>query len=170
MSAAERIRSGAKKRLKVRISATGAPYSIWQYRTHYLSIALLIWGVLETASGIGIMVLSALGLFEISDVAPGVTLGVTTVLSGVLNAAVAISGIWGAYDPRKITLFFWAVFINALLNSWQSASLWSQGQMDPTTLMSLVIALAYAVCAWNVRGQTGYFDNHPHPEDSDAMG
>ena len=29
------------------------------------------------------------------------------------------------------------------------------------------VGLAYAACAWNVRGQTGYFDNHPKPEDDE---
>lgn len=169
MSAAERIRSRAEKHRKVRISANGVPYSIWQYRTHFLSIALLIYGVLGVASGLGIMTLSALDVFEVSEAVPGLSMGLSTVGGGVFNLVVAVSGIWGAYDPRKITLFFWVVFLNALLNSWQAASLWSQGQMDPTTLMSLIIALAYAVCAWNVRGQTGYFDNHPHPDDPDAV-
>ena len=35
--------------------------------------------------------------------------------------------------------------------------------------MSLIIVLAFAACAWNVRGQTGYFDNHPHPDEEDIL-
>lgn len=41
------------------------------------------------------------------------------------------------------------------------------GQVDPAMVFSLVVVLVYAACAWNVRGQTGYFDNHPKPEDDE---
>lgn len=170
MSAVERLKKRTENRRKKLISADGTPYSIWQLRTRFLSFALLVWAVFEIASGAGIIVLDELDVLTVSELVPGITLGTTTVLGGVFNLAVALAGLWGAHDPKKITLFFWTVFIEALLNCWQAASLWSQGQMDPTTLMSVVISLAYAVCAWNVRGQTGYFDNHPHPDEEDTVG
>lgn len=36
-------------------------------------------------------------------------------------------------------------------------------------VVSLAVVLVYAACAWNVRGQTGYFDNHPHPNDPEEL-
>ena len=41
------------------------------------------------------------------------------------------------------------------------------GILDPASLVSLAVTFTYAACAWNVRGQTGYFDRHPHPEDEE---
>ena len=85
----------------------------------------------------------------------------------MFNLIIALSGLWGAYNPRRITLFFWSAFLTALLSVWQVVSAWSMGQVDPAMVFSLVVVLAYAACAWNVRGQTGYFDNHPKPEDDE---
>ena len=78
-------------------------------------------------------------------------------------------GLWGAYNPKRITVFFWLVVLDAVLSSWSTASAVSRGQIDPATTLSLIIVLAFAACAWNVRGQTGYFDNHPHPDEEDIL-
>lgn len=154
-----------KKQLKQRISYGGAPYTIWQTRTHYLCIALVVWAVAEVATGAGFLTLGHVGIFDLQAMFPSMVLGFGTVISGVINLVVAALGFWGAYDPRKSVLFFWATFLNALLLSWQAASLISRGQFDPLTFASLAISLVFAVCAWNVRGQTGYFNNHPRPEE-----
>ena len=134
---------GKKRVKKQHISADGTPYTIWQLRTRWLCIALLVWAILE--------------------------LGGYTIANGAVNIVVAILGLWGAYNPKRITVFFWLVVLDALLSSWSTASAVSQGQIDPATTLSLVIVLAFAACAWNVRGQTGYFDNHPHPDEDDVL-
>lgn len=151
---------------RVHISADGSPYTVWQRRTRILSLALAVWSILEIVVGAGLHTLLNLGVFDLALAVPGFTLGVSTVISGAFNLLVACSGLWGAHDPRKITVFFWAALVNAVLAAWQSASLLSLGQLDITTFISLCISLIYATCGWQVRTQTGYFDKHPYPEES----
>ena len=127
----------------------------------------LVWALLEIAVGAGFLTIRSIGLFDPTELVPNITFGGSTVLSGVFNLIIALSGLWGAYNPRRITLFFWSAFLTALLSVWQVVSAWSMGQVDPAMVFSLVVVLAYAACAWNVRGQTGYFDNHPKPEDDE---
>lgn len=147
------------------ISADGTPYSIWQVRTRLLCLVLAGWAMIEIIAGAGFHTMNNLGLFDPASLIPGLTLGATTIISGAFNLLVAIAGLWGAHDPRRITVFFWAVLINAVLGLWQVASLLSMGQFDVTTFVSVGLTLVFAVCAWKVRAQTGYFDHHPHPED-----
>lgn len=130
---------------------------------------LVAFAALEIVVGAGLFTLSSVGIFDFAKLLPDVRVGATTITSGVINLVVALSGLWGAHNPRKITFFFWAVFVNALMSSWAVASAWSMGEYDPAALTSVLVALTYAVCAWNVRGQTGYFDNHPHPDDPDEL-
>lgn len=158
----------AKRRATQRLSADGTPYTVWQSRTRVLCIVLLVWAVVEIGVGAGFITLISFGVIDLAALLPGLTFGPSTVVSGVSNLLVSLFGLWGAHNPKRITVFFWAVFLYALLNSWQVASLWSAGQVDPASVVSLAVSLAYAVCAWNVRGQTGYFDNHPKPTDPDA--
>lgn len=148
-----------------RISADGTPYSVWQVRTHVLSLVLAVWAAIEIVTGAGFQTLESLGIFDFASVLSGFTLGSSTIISGAFNLLLAFAGLWGAHDPRRITVFFWAALINAVLGLWQVASLLSMGQFDVTTFVSVGISLIYAICGWQVRAQTGYFDNHPHPED-----
>lgn len=157
-----------KRAKRPRLSADGTPYTIWQARTRILCLVLLAWSVFEVGVGAGFITLVSFGIVDLAVLLPWFTLGPSTVVSGVSNLLVSLFGLWGAHNPKRITVFFWAVFLYALLNSWQVASLWSLGQVDPASVVSLAVSLAYAVCAWNVRGQTGYFDNHPKPTDPDA--
>lgn len=155
------------KQKKVRLSADGTPYTVWQARTRVLCIALAAWGVLEAGIGLGFFSASIIGVFHLQDfvpVGPG-----AMIIEGTITFLTALSGLWGAHNPRRITVFFWVTFLVALLAAWLTASMWSQGMLDLSTLVLFAIAMAFAVCAWNVRGQTGYFDNHPHPGDGDEM-
>lgn len=153
------------RKKKQRISADGSFYTIWQLRTHWLCVALIFWSIVELGVGIGLFSLSFLGIFHLQEFVPALNVGPYTIANGILNLIAALLGLWGAYNPRHITVFFWLVILDALLSSWSTASAVSQGQIDPVTTFSLVIVLAFAACAWNVRGQTGYFNKHPHPED-----
>lgn len=167
---AEKNAAGKKKRQKkIRMSADGTPYTVWQTRTRVLCLVYAAWAVAEIGVGAGFLTIRAIGLFDPTELVPNITFGSSTVLSGVFNLIIALSGLWGAYNPRRITLFFWAAFLAALLSAWQVASAWSMGEVDPAMLFSSVVTLVYAACAWNVRGQTGYFDNHPHPSDPDEL-
>ena len=49
----------------------------------------------------------------------------------------------------------------ARVTAWALASSVSAGTCDLTSLVSGLFVIALAVCAWQVRGQTGYFDAHP---------
>lgn len=154
-------------RNKQLISADGRPYTPWQRRTRALCILLLIWSLFELASAAGFITAFNVSGFDIGSVLPGLTVGQGTLVAGLINLVVSICGIIGAHNPKNITLFFWAVVANTVLLSWQVASNWSVGKIDPYTLVSFVVSFAFAICAWNVRGQTGYFDNHPYPEDEE---
>lgn len=156
---------GGKKR---RISADGTPYTIWQIRTRWLCIALIVWAIIELGAGIGLIGLSLLDILHLQQLIPALSVGPHTIINGAVNLLAALLGLWGAHDPKRITAFFWLVMLDALVSSWSTASAVSQGRIDPATTLSLFIVLAFAACAWNVRGQTGYFDNHPHPEDERA--
>lgn len=163
----EELAEKKRRQKKVRISADGTPYTVWQTRTRILCLIYLVWALLEIAVGAGFLAIRSIGLFDPTELVPNITFGGSTVLSGVFNLIIALSGLWGAHDPRRITLFFWSAFLTALLSVWQVVSAWSMGQVDPAMVFSLVVVLVYAACAWNVRGQTGYFDNHPKPEDDE---
>ncbi len=152
---------------KVRISADGTPYTAWQTRTHILCLVYLAWAAAEIALGVVFIALHLLGLPDPTDLVPLLSFGPSTVVSGLFNFAVALLGLWGAYNPQRITVFFWFAIVSAVLMAWQVASEWSMGRLDPASLVSLAITFTFAACAWNVRGQTGYFDNHPHPEDEE---
>ena len=45
--------------------------------------------------------------------------------------------------------------------AWAMASNLSSGIVDVTGIVSGLFIIALAVCTWQVRGQTGYFDEHP---------
>lgn len=88
-------------------------------------------------------------------------LGVSAVVGAFLDVVIAFLGLRGARDPNKITLFFWIAFIDAMLTAWAMASNISQGTIDPASIGSALFIIGIAVCAWQVRAQTGYFDRHP---------
>lgn len=153
------------KKKKELISADGTPYTPWQKRTRYMCIGLIAWAIIEIGTGAGFLTAIKIGILDTSVLFPGLVFGPGTVVSGLVNLFVAICGIVGARNPKHITVFFWGVIGNTVLLSWQVASNWSLGLLDSYTVASLLISFAFAVCAWNVRGQTGYFDQHPHPSD-----
>ena len=127
------------------VGENGAPMTIWQ-------VGAALWGAYLFAR----MVL---------DVEPSVlaepVVGAMAMAGACLNLAIGFLGLRGARNPRKITLFFWITFVDAMLTAWALASSVSAGTCDLTSLVSGLIVIALAVCAWQVRGQTGYFDAHP---------
>lgn len=140
-------------------------YTPWQRRTFYCCAFMFLLSVVLTTVGVVFMVLAECFGIKSVDLVPSVVLGGETLVGGVVGIVVAVSGIIGAKDPRKITVFFWIVTLYGLLELWDLASKISQGQVNPAAIITLAIAMFLVACAWNVRGQTGYFDNHPHPED-----
>lgn len=151
------------------ISADGTPYTVWQRRTRVLCLIYFVWALVEVGVGAGFIAVRQGGIFDIAEHLSVITLGESTIISGFVSLVIALSGLWGAHNPKRITLFFWVTLLSAVLYSWYVASAWSTGQLDPVMVASLAITLIYAACAWNVRGQTGYFDNHPKPEDPDEF-
>ena len=145
--------------------ADTSQFSKWQRRTHYSCLVMLAIAVLLCAVGIAFIVLAEFFGMKSFELIPSVVLGGETLVAGVVGIAVAISGLVGAKDPTKITLFFWFVTLDGLLALWDLASKISQAQLNPAAVLTLAILMFLVACAWNVRGQTGYFDQHPHPED-----
>ncbi|WP_251197599.1 hypothetical protein [Anaerotardibacter muris] len=146
-------------------SADKSSFTKWQRRTYYACVVMFALAVLLCVVGVVFMVLAEFFGMKSFDLIPSIVLGGETLVAGVVGLAVAISGLIGAKDPTKITLFFWIVSLDGLLALWDLASKISQGQLNPAAVLTLAILLFLVACAWNVRGQTGYFDQHPHPED-----
>lgn len=133
---------------------------------------LLVWAALEVVLGVLLVVFSA---YVPADLLEGIEgfganldvqffakfLGVSALVGAVINIIVALLGVRGAKNPGKIALFFWIALIDAVVTAWALASSLSKGALDPSSLVSGLFIIALAVCAWQVRKQTGYFDVHP---------
>ncbi len=143
----------------------------WQIWLRRFCVVMLVWAALELVVGL-LMLISIpfipADVFTSIEQAMGMaaqdawtSLGISAMVGSVINIVMALLGIRGAKNPCKITLFFWITLINAVLTAWALASNVSNGVIDPVSLVSGLFIIALAVCAWQVRGQTGYFDNHP---------
>lgn len=153
------------------IGTDGLPMSVWQIWLRRLCLVMIVWGAIELVFGFWVVLkkdfipsdilISFSGFIEVSPEDAWMTLGVTMIVSAVINVALAFLGIRGARNPRKIALFFWIVLLDAVLTAWSLASNISVGTLDPSSMVSGLFIIAVAVCAWQVRKQTGYFDNHP---------
>lgn len=147
------------------IGADGMPMSVWQVWLRRLCIVMIVWAVLELAFGVvfwtvGSVVEGArIAGIELRSIAASV--GSTALMSAALNLVIGLLGIRGARNPYKISLFFWITLADAVLTAWAMASNISSGIIDVTGIVSGLFIIALAVCTWQVRGQTGYFDEHP---------
>ncbi|MFR1639526.1 MAG: hypothetical protein ACLSVD_10370 [Eggerthellaceae bacterium] len=128
-----------------------------------LCLFVIVWAIAEVLLGAALWVLTCSRM--VLDVEPSVlaepVVGAMAMAGACLNLAIGFLGLRGARNPRKITLFFWITFVDAMLTAWALASSVSAGTCDLTSLVSGLFVIALAVCAWQVRGQTGYFDAHP---------
>ncbi|MEA5019393.1 MAG: hypothetical protein VB027_03385 [Gordonibacter sp.] len=150
---------------KQHLGTDGKPMSVWQIWLLRLCNVMLVWAVLELAFGVAFGVLGilfpnmqVLGIEMASIMASVVP---AALMGAVLNLAIGLLGIRGAKNPCKITLFFWITLIDAVLTAWAMASNISLGIFDIMGIVSGLFIIALAVCTWQVRGQTGYFDEHP---------
>lgn len=142
----------------------GAPMTRWQIWLQRLCRFVIVWAVAELAVGVVLWGgYAAGGLFwaDAGQSAAEPAVGLMALLGSVLNLVLGVLGLRSARDPGRITLFFWIVFLDAMLTVWALASSLSYGSCDLTSLVSGLLVVALAVCAWQVRGQTGYFDVHP---------
>ena len=146
------------------VGENGAPMTIWQVWLRRLCLFVIEWAIAEVRLGAALW---GAYLFArmVLDVEPSVlaepVVGAMAMAGACLNLAIGFLGLRGARNPRKITLFFWITFVDAMLTAWALASSVSAGTCDLTSLVSGLFVIALAVCAWQVRGQTGYFDAHP---------
>lgn len=156
----EQVKAAAKPL----VGDDGAPMTTWQIWLRRLCMLTVAWALVELVAGsmlwaAYLLDIPLLGSIGRDLVAP--QMGAMAFLGALLNLAIGALGIRGAKNPRKITLFFWIVFADAVLTAWALASSLSYGTCDLTSLVSGLFVIALAVCAWQVRGQTGYFDEHP---------
>ena len=156
----EQVKAAAKPL----VGDDGAPMTTWQVWLRRLCVLTVAWALVVLVAGsmlwaAYLLDIPLLGSIGRDLVAP--QMGVMAFLGALLNLAIGALGIRGAKNPRKITLFFWIVFADAVLTAWALASSLSYGTCDLTSLVSGLFVIALAVCAWQVRGQTGYFDEHP---------
>lgn len=147
------------------LGADGKPLSTWQVWLGRLCIVMIVWAVLELVFGAVFWAAGSvagdvrLAGVELRDIAAAV--GATALVSAVFNLAIGLLGIRGAKNPYKITLFFWITLADAVLTAWAMAGNLSSGIVDVAGIVSGLFIIALAVCTWQVRGQTGYFDEHP---------
>lgn len=141
-----------------------APMTSWQVWLRRLCLFVVVWAVAELLLGAALWGGYLFSLFVL-DAEPSVlaepVVGAMALVGACLNLVIGLLGIRGAKNPCKITLFFWITFVDALLTAWALASSVSAGSCDLTSLVSGLFVIALAVCAWQVRGLTGYFDAHP---------
>lgn len=146
------------------IGADGKAMSSWQLWLKRLCTIVIAWAAFELvlAAALAAAYLVNLPLVNNEIFAHlNSSSSMMALFGAFLNLIIGILGIRGAKDPRKITLFFWITFIDAMLTAWSLASSVSLGASDLTSMVSGLFIIALAVCAWQVRGQTGYFDVHP---------
>ena len=146
------------------IGADGAPMSRWQIWLRRLCLLLIVWASVELVAGTALWVAYLLDVPLLGSVGRDLVvpqIGLMAFLGAVLNLVIGALGVRGAKNPRKITLFFWIMFVDAMLTAWALASSLSYGTCDLTSLVSGLFVISLAVCAWQVRGQTGYFDERP---------
>ena len=160
------------KEKKVPVGADGKPMTSWQVWLRRLCIVLLVWAALEVLLGALLVIFSG---FVPADLLKGIEglgadidaqffakfLGVSAMVGAVINVVVALLGIRGAKNPAKIALFFWIALVDAVVTAWALAGSLSQGALEPSSLISGLFIISLAVCAWQVRKRTGYFDVHP---------
>ena len=142
----------------------GAPMTSWQVWLRRLCLFVIAWAVAELALGAVLWGAYLLDIPILGDAAPALAeplVGAAALLGACLNLVIGFLGVRGAKNPCKITLFFWITFVDAMLTVWALASSVTSGTWDLTSLVSGLFVIALAVCAWQVRGQTGYFDVHP---------
>lgn len=153
------------------LGSDGKPMTVWQVWLKRLCMVMIAWAGLELA--IGVLFFFA-GYFVPADVAAGIEglidlsaqegwtlLGISAVVGAFFNVVIAFLGIRGAENPHQIALFFWIALIDAVITTWALVSNISIGIIDPSSIVSGTFIIALAVCAWEVRKQTGYFDRHP---------
>lgn len=164
----------SRKRTKEKslpLGADGKPMSVWQIWLKRLCFIMIIWSVIELLIGIVFLfagnmvpaeVFNDFGrTYGVSVDDSWFLLSVSTLIGAFLNMAMGFLGIMGADNPSKIVVFFWIALIDAVITAWALASNVSIGLIDPSSLVSSAFIIALAVCAWQVRKQTGYFDQHP---------
>ena len=158
---AEQVREGAGA---MPAGEDGKPMTGWQVWLRRLCLFVMFWAVAELLLGAVLWGAHLLGVSLWADAGAAAAepvMGVVALFGAVLNLAIGVLGVRGAKNPRKIALFFWITFVDAMLTTWALASSVSTGTCDVTSLVSGLFVIVLAVCAWQVRGQTGYFDAHP---------
>lgn len=146
------------------VCAVGAPMTAWQVWLRRLCLFVIVWAVAELLLGAalwGAFLFARLALGIEPSVLAEPVVGAMAMVGACLNLVIGLLGLRGARNPRKITLFFWITFVDAMLTAWALASSVSGGSCDLTSLVSGLFVIALAICAWQVRGLTGYFDVHP---------
>lgn len=148
----------------VPVGDDGVLMTKWQIWLRRLCLFVIVWAVAELLLGAALWggyLVSLLVLGIEPAVLAEPVVGAMAMVGACLNLAIGLLGVRSAKNPCKITLFFWITFIDAMLTAWALASSVSAGSCDLTSLVSGLFVIALAVCAWQVRGQTGYFDVHP---------
>lgn len=128
-----------------------------------ISILLIVWAIVLIAFGAFLAFGAQSGAMAgdavsadgtVADAsAIGMALGVGTVFGGVVNLVIALLGLRGAKNPRKIGAFYVLCIIGAVLGLIGLGMSIAQGAVQWSSVVSLVIVVACFFLANSIRKQ-----------------
>lgn len=126
-----------------------------------ICILLVVWAIILIAFGAFLAFGSGFATGTIVD-AQGATvdaatmsiaLGIGTIVGGVVNLIIALLGLRGAKNPRKIGVFFVLCIIGAVLGLISLGMSIAQGSFQWSSLVSLALIIVCAVLANSIKKQ-----------------
>lgn len=126
-----------------------------------ISILLIVWAVILIAFGAFLAFGSGFATGYVVDsqgaavdaATMSIALGVGTIIGGVVNLVIALLGLRGAKNPRKIGAFFVLSIIGVVLGLISLGMGIAQGTFQWSSLVSLALVVVCAVLAYNIKKQ-----------------
>ena len=164
---AESRRAAASLLLRGRVglravyNGRGRPMSGSQRALKIICILLIAWAVILIAFGAFLTFGSGFATGNIVDsqgatvdaAAMSIALGIGTVVGGVVNLIIALLGLRGAKNPRKIGAFFVLCIIGVVLGLISLGMSIAQGSFQWSSIVSLALVIVCTVLASSIKKQ-----------------
>ena len=128
-----------------------------------ISILLLVWAILLIGFGAFLAFGAQSGAVSgetlsldgsvVDASAVGMALGIGTVIGGAVNLVIALLGLRGSKNPRKIGAFFVLCIIGVVLGLIGTGMNIAQGTFQWNSLVSLALVVVCTVLANNIKKQ-----------------
>lgn len=126
-----------------------------------ISILLIVWAVILIAFGAFLTFGSGFATGYVVDsqgasvdaATMSIALGVGTIIGGVVNLIIALLGLRGAKNPRKIGAFFVLCIIGVVLGLIGLGMGIAQGTFQWSSLISLALVIVCTVLAYSIKKQ-----------------